>query len=73
MKRDPSKVYANPFLVCEECGHRVVGADVDADNRFLNVPCGHGADFNSACPSWSPVDGCQCLAVLGRVDHAEPT
>ncbi|KPC59607.1 hypothetical protein ADL27_63255, partial [Streptomyces sp. NRRL F-6602] len=32
-------------------------------------PCGHTAEAVSVCPSWDPVDGCTCRAVLGSVDH----
>lgn len=56
--------FANPFIVCADCARRVV------DHPALsNEPCGHQADFNDLCPSWSPVDGCRCQAHLGYVPH----
>lgn len=60
-------VYANPYVACEQCGCRTVDRVVNA-----NLPCGHRADFASVCPSWSPVDGCQCMEILGSRDHGDP-
>lgn len=66
--------FANPFLACEGCGKPV--------SRFHNhEQCGCGdpeADRNeccgaygerSVCPSWGPVDGCQCARIFGSVEH----
>lgn len=30
----------------------------------------HQPDTTFECPSWSPLDGCTCQEVLGKVDHA---
>lgn len=72
---------ANPFLACAQCGQRVerfhasdCGCGCEPEeypefSRPVNFPCGHHADYNDLCPSWSPVDGCTCLAVLGYVPH----
>jgi hypothetical protein len=60
--------FANPFIACMQCGRRV--KTVDADLR--NQPCGHRAEWNSVCPSWSPVDGCRCQQHLGHVSHGVP-
>ena len=59
-----SAAFANPFLACEVCGKRV-----RTRPALWNEPCGHAAPMNSVCPSWSPVDGCQCLEHLGKVEH----
>lgn len=53
--------YANPFLVCEVCGAKVVGY-IDAsghDLHFHSHPCRH-LPIRSTCHSWGPVDGCRC-------------
>ena len=68
--------FANPYLHCltckkpvpawhdpEQCGP---GCELEA----LNLPCEHVAGVTSACPSWSPVGGCQCQQQFGAVDHA---
>jgi hypothetical protein len=68
--------FANPYLVCGQCGQFAPrwhdNAKCGCDASFWNEPCGHKADINSVCPSWSPVDGCICAAVLGTVEHSEP-
>lgn len=61
-------VYANPFNSCEQCGARTTGTD----DHSRNQPCGHTGGFRSVCPSWSPVDGCNCLTFLGAIDHGLP-
>lgn len=68
--------FANPFLTCDDCGQPVhswhdnqecgLGCGLPAINR----PCNHAAGVTSVCPSWGPVDGCQCLEHLGHVPHA---
>ncbi|MFE6474647.1 hypothetical protein [Streptomyces rochei] len=66
--------FVNPFLVCEQCGqpvHRWHSHDKCGCNAtFWNEPCQHTADVTSLCLSWSPIDGCTCRSVLGKVDHA---
>lgn len=64
---------ANPFLACGTCGKR---AEAFHDDRCgcgetgpVNMPCFHRGDYDDLCPSWGPVDGCQCLAHLGHVPH----
>ncbi|MEV8548356.1 hypothetical protein AB0L04_00675 [Streptomyces glaucescens] len=65
--------FANPFLVCDLCrqpaprwhNHDKCGCDAGC---WL-VPCGHTAEAVSVCPSWDPVDGCQCETHLGSVSH----
>lgn len=67
---------ANPYLVCEGCGapvarfhdHERCGCGEAELDRH---ECG-GLGTVSVCPSWGPVDGCQCERVLGRVDHGGP-
>lgn len=67
---------ANPFLACAVCGKRVEAFHDDACGCEpdgcppINFPCMHAsADYDDLCPSWGPVDGCTCLAVLGHVPH----
>jgi hypothetical protein len=62
--------YANPHLVCQICDQRVVGRVVAPGNKldFANEPCQH-LGVTSMCPSWGPVDGCEC----DPVDHETPT
>jgi hypothetical protein len=65
--------FANPYLLCSECGAPVLkahSADLCGCDRPPHiVPCGHIAMAVSACPSWSPVDGCCCMAQLGHMPH----
>lgn len=70
--------FANPYLDCDTC-HQPVTAWHDGDHcgcHWLcawNMPCEHPAGTTSACPSWSPVDGCRCAEQLGSVDHRPAT
>lgn len=53
--------------ICSECRQKV-----DywwEDGPPVNFPCEHRADYQNLCPSWGPVDGCQCQAHLGHVPH----
>lgn len=69
--------FADPYLQCDQCK-----AWVDAwhnaevcgcfNGEWPNLPCGHQAGATSACPSWGPVDGCDCQRVLGHVPHGQP-
>lgn len=65
--------YANPYLVCLVCGEPVAASHTDTacgcTSGSWNVPCGHPVGITSLCPSWSPVDGCQCAQQIGSVDH----
>ncbi|MGW6566468.1 hypothetical protein [Streptomyces sp. NPDC054975] len=65
--------FANPHLTCESCEQPVTSwHNNDAcgcDSLCWNVPCRHVADTRNTCPSWDPVDGCQCLEHLGHVPH----
>lgn len=63
--------YANPYNVCDACGGWITGA-LDNPGRLLVMPCEHDRGFHGVCPSWGPVDGCQCLAHFGYVTHGEP-
>lgn len=63
--------YANPYIVCDLCKKRATDGSIES-GRFRNIPCGHAADFHSVCPSWGPVDDCQCIEHLGRRDHGNP-
>lgn len=63
---------ANPYLRCLRCGARVEYW-LDGEHREPNHPCNHIAGYESTCPSWGPVDGCQCEEHLGYVPHSVPT
>ena len=64
-------VPADPYLVCEACGERIEGFFDDAE-RPTNYPCEHEAGYSDLCPSWGPVDGCQCNEHLGYRPHDDP-
>lgn len=64
---DEEDGFANPFLVCNYCK-----ATVTSRSDGVNHPCGHGADYSSVCPSWSPVDGCRCHTHVGSVQRGAP-
>lgn len=52
--------FANPFILCVEpsCQRRVTNVGYPGG---INIPCGHKGTHN-VCPSWGPVDGCECAA-----------
>lgn len=56
--------FANPFLVCESCTLKVPywhdPVRCGCSEVVFNYPCGHKANVVSLCPSWGPVNGCQC-------------
>lgn len=63
--------FADPYLVCEQCRARAEGY-INApghEEHMDNWPCQHRAPITSLCPSWGPVDGCQCAERLGHVPH----
>lgn len=66
---------ANPFLTCGMCGERVETFHDDecgcseSGGPLLLMPCFHRSDYDDLCPSWGPVDGCQCREHLGHVPH----
>lgn len=66
--------YANPYIICVECKQRVTGHHddrcCDQIKGFLNFPCMHRASIDTVCPSWGPVDSCQCIKHLGYKPHA---
>lgn len=66
--------FADPYLKCDQCGASVPRRHNDdacgCQAGWWNEPCGHRAGATSACPSWGPVDGCQCQEHLGYVPHA---
>lgn len=71
-----SITFANPYLICSTCRGWVTGwhnpEECACDGQAYNLPCSHAAGVQSVCPSWSPVDGCRCIAHLGSKDHPEP-
>jgi len=66
-------VPANPYLICATCRERVEAFHDDrcgcGETRPMNMPCGDYGDYIDTCPSWGPVDGCQCLEHLGHIPH----
>jgi len=64
--------FADPYLQCDQCRGWVTGWAPDSDAPGLLFPCEHSAGLVYACPSWGPVDGCQCNAYLGYKPHGEP-
>lgn len=71
--------FANPHLYCKQCGQAAPSWHDDSQcgtphapcpAGWYLAPCGHAAEAKSSCPTWGPVDQCQCLARLGRQDHA---
>jgi len=64
---------ANPFLACATCGKRVEAFHDDQCGCHLegpvNMPCFCRGGYDDLCPSWGPVEGCECLAHLGHVPH----
>ena len=67
---------ANPFLSCQVCHKRVEAFHdhegcgcPESHGGPLLMPCFHRSDYDDLCPSWGPVDGCQCQEYLGHVPH----
>jgi hypothetical protein len=56
---------ANPHIQCAECGEQVTSfhcaETCGCTGSSWNWPCRHDADTHNTCPTWSPVDGCQCI------------
>ena len=56
--------FANPYLICDECKKSVRywhnNARCGCDDSFYNHPCEHRTSVTSKCPTWNPVDGCEC-------------
>lgn len=71
--------FADPYLVCGRCGEPVTAwHDPDqcgpgCDLPAMNLPCEHRVNLVNTCPSWGPVDGCQCQEQLGHVPHPPAT
>lgn len=56
-QQHPITLFANPYLQCTNCGRAVIGFILKTG---ILAPCGHFTAADSACPTWSPVDGCTC-------------
>lgn len=59
------ELFANPHLTCDKCKQPVIGwhdnTKCGCDGGCWNEPCEcPNGGVTSACPSWSPVDGCTC-------------
>jgi hypothetical protein len=63
---DKTVAFANPNLRCGDCDTPVAGFTWFTHEL---VPCGHVAAVVDTCPSWSPVDGCSCEDMLGKIKH----
>ena len=64
---------ANPYLVCGRCGQRVEGfLGLYDEGPSALYTCEHENKYHSKCPSWGPVDGCECVAHLGYRPHGDP-
>lgn len=63
--------FADPYKTCDYCGAWITGV-LDKPGPLIVVPCEHQASYSDRCPSWGPVDGCQCAEHLGYVPHGEP-
>lgn len=63
--------FADPYKVCKACGGWITGV-LDMPGRPLVMPCEHDLGYKDVCPSWCPVDGCQCAEHLGYIPHDEP-
>lgn len=59
--------FADPYKKCRQCGGWITGV-LAAPGPVILVPCEHQSDYRDVCPSWGPVDGCQCEPI----DHAVP-
>jgi len=69
--KECKRVYlTNPFMFCTTCAVNVTGyiLPTEHEHDFMLIPCGHTGSVSS-CPTWSPVDGCQCIDHLGKRDH----
>lgn len=68
--------YANPYLVCDDCGEPVHSCHnircECGDNRPYNLPCGHGAGTISSCPTWVAASRCRCEELVGYRLHGAP-
>lgn len=66
-------LFANPYLRCDACGQPALGYLIgpcdEAPLDEATWPCECQGGVTSDCPSWSPVDGCQCVKRLGHRDH----
>lgn len=51
--------FADPYKKCRECKGWVDGAKT-GPGPLIVIPCEHTSDYEDLCPSWSPVDGCNC-------------
>jgi hypothetical protein len=62
--------FADPYKICNAYGGWITGV-LDKPGQQIVVPCEHHKGYSDVCPSWGPVDGCQCQAHLGHVPHGE--
>jgi len=63
--------FADPYKQCLKCGGWVTGV-LDSPGPPIVLPCNHEGTYRDLCPSWGPVDGCQCLEQFGSVNHPVP-
>lgn len=62
---------ADPYKICRQCNQWITGI-LDKPGSAIVVPCEHESDYRDVCPSWGPVDGCQCIEHLGIREHGIP-
>ncbi len=66
--RSPVTVFADPYKQCLHCGGWIDGA-ADSPGPLTLIPCGHRCGYRDVCPSWSPVDGCNCAVYTAANPH----
>lgn len=57
--------FADPYKKCLKCNGWVDGV-LDAPGPCVVVPCEHQSEYRDLCPSWGPVDGCECAEYTAR-------
>jgi hypothetical protein len=56
--------FADPYKQCIKCERWIIGV-LDKPGPLVVIPCEHESDYRDVCPSWSPVDGCECIRIFG--------
>lgn len=53
--------FADPYKRCGGCSGWIDGVRHSADRRRVLIPCGCELEYVDVCPSWSPIQGCNCV------------
>lgn len=61
--------FADPYKKCRQCGGWITGALDKPHGPLIVVPCEHQAGYDDVCPSWGPVDGCECARFPWGVEY----